>query len=50
LFHESQQVGAAKSPLSPPADTEAGKQAVVCPSTERCLAHIEKQSGVADVE
>jgi hypothetical protein len=50
LFKESQKVSAAKSPLSPPADAKAGQQAIVCPSAERSLAHVEKLSGFAYVE
>jgi hypothetical protein len=50
LFHESQKIGAAESPLSPPAYAKAWQQAVVCPSAERSLAHVEKLSGLAYVE
>jgi hypothetical protein len=50
LFHECQQISAAKSALSPPAYTKAWQQAVIRPSAEGCLAHVQKLGGFADVE
>jgi hypothetical protein len=50
LFQKCQQISAPKSALASPPNAKARQNASVRPSAERCLAHIQKLSGFADIE
>jgi hypothetical protein len=50
LFHECQQVCATKSSLAAQADAKAMQHAGIRPPAERCLAHVQKLGGFADIK
>jgi hypothetical protein len=50
LFHESEQIRATESTLTPPADAKARQNPGVRPSAERCLAHVQEFGRLADIQ
>jgi len=50
MFHEPNQVAAAKSALAPLTDPKTLQPAGVRPSAERCLADVEESGSFGDIE